>query len=320
MGRSRLENDSGAGLCSLKTWLMVELYIVQGILDWLASLLDAVFSFFHWIGDWCGVLVDTLAVIVALYVFIIYAYIPVVRPLRKILARQGLGFREASLIAWKCRSNTSLYMRFYLEMAIIQNRGEAWTSSDWKNLRKAFSKKLREYRELESQGKDAEFLVSKDNCSHILSENFKDLVKAYFDLFDPDSAENRKSFFHRRFLRRISDATPDRFRSVLEVKNGYMAPISRIVGLNDRYEQNWQAIMENYRRTLSKLPERPERDPGKEYRWAQALGFTYTWLMWGPSLQTWIPSEKSEAGTYSLGIYGCGDEANSLYVSVRGIR
>lgn len=314
MGRSRLENDSGAGLCSLKTWLMVELYIVQGILDWLASLLDAVFSFFHWIGDWCGVLVDTLAVIVALYVFIIYAYIPVVRPLRKILARQGLSFREASLIAWKCRSNTSLYMRFYLEMAIIQNRGEAWASSDWKNLRKAFSKKLREYREMESQGKDAEFLVSKDNCSHILSENFKDLVKAYFDLFDPDSAENRKSFFHRRFLRRISDATPDRFRSVLEVKNGYMAPISRIVGLNDRYEQNWQAIMENYRRTLSKLPERPERDPGKEYRWAQALGFTYTWLMWGPSLQTWIPSEKSEAGTYSLGIYGCGDEANSLYV------
>lgn len=81
--------------------------------------------------------------------------------------------------------------------------------------------------------------------------------------------------------------------------------MARITGLNDRFEQNWQNIINNYSDVVS--------SPGTHIPSA-AAGFTYTWLMWGPSLQ--MAATGATDDCLSLGIYGCGDEANSVHVAI----
>ena len=88
----------------------------------------------------------------------------------------------------------------------------------------------------------------------------------------------------------------------MSVSKGYISPIARIAGINDRYEEDWKAIMESFDDTCreSLVPQ-------------SVLSYTYTWLMWGPSIQT---SSLDAEGTNVLGVYGFGDEANSFFTAI----
>lgn len=249
----------------------------------------------HCIGEWAGVVVNIIILATAVYTFIFHAYNPVIYPLKKLLGSLGLSFWEASVIAWKCRDKPSLYARFYMETAIVHSRGIHSGADKWHDIRDIFSKTLSEYKN------GGQFVINAVSVSDILTEEIKSLINAYFDLCDVTSGSCRY-YFWRKYLLRHTEISPEGFSALLSVSNGYVAPLARITGLNDRFEQNWQRIINNYDSTVSDM----------SVRAPQGLSLTYTWLMWGPSMEIDVPAEND--GRRSLGIYGCGDEANSIHI------
>lgn len=255
-------------------------------------------------GSWTETLLNVTLLLTAIYTFFFLVYIPILYPLRRLFRPMGIPISETSAIAWKCRKQPALFLRFYIETVIINGATTHMTRSRWRELRRIFEAGLSEY------NRSGRFIVHSHSISDIISEEKKELVCRYFDLCTIKEKRTSANFLWQRHLRRNKDFAPEAFASVLAISNGFLAPMTRITGLNDRFEQNWQSIISNYLRMTSSPATRIP---------SAAASLTYTWLMWGPSVQ--IASENDPAsdtndGLKSLGIYGCGDEANSVHVVI----
>lgn len=270
--------------------------LLEEIRDIISRLLDIL----QFTGSWTETIINVTLLLTAIYTFIFLVYIPILYPLRRLFKPMGIPMSEASLIAWKCRRQPALFLRYYIETVIINGSTTHMPRSRWRELRRIFEAELTEYDQQKS------FTVHSSSVSDIISEEKKELISRYFDLCTRKSRRTLNDFLWQRHLRRNPDFKPDVFSSELSISNGFLAPMARITGLNDRFEQNWQSIINNYLHMVSNsagtIP-------------SAAASLTYTWLMWGPSVQI-RPGAQSAASPKSLGIYGCGDEANSVHVII----
>lgn len=253
-------------------------------------------EYFLNIGDWVGALVDIiefLGLAIAVISFVTVAFLPLIRPVRRFLGKYKMPVWDSYWLVWKCRGNPRLFMRFYIESAIFQTEGFPMAGQEWKELRHTFSDRLSEYQ------KNGSFVIPVDSVSVMIADDVKSMIAEYFSFLSGEKGDLR---FWAMANSDKDDLRKDAFCSTVAVSNGYLAPIARIVGINDRYEEDWKAIMESFTGTCSEslVPQR-------------YLSYTYTWLMWGPSIQT---SSLDAEGSNVLGVYGFGDEANSFFTAI----
>ena len=248
------------------------------------------------IGDWAGAIVDIIEFIgisVAVITFIVVAFLPLIRPVRRFLGKYKMPGWDSLWLVWKCRSKPRLFTRYYIESAIFHSEGYPMDRAAWKELRHIFSDRLDEYH------KNGVFVIPVDSVSVMISGDVKAMIAEYFSFLSGERGS--KKFWTRANVDK-DESRKDAFCSEIKVSNGYLAPIARIAGINDRYEEDWKAIMESFDDTCreSLVPQ-------------SVLSYTYTWLMWGPSIQT---SLLNAEGTNVLGVYGFGDEANSFFTAI----
>lgn len=277
--------------------------LFEEIRHFVARLLDIL----QFTGSWTETIINVTLLVTTLYTIFFLIYIPVHYPLRRLFKPMGFPTTEALAIAWRCRKRPALFLRFYIETVIIEGSTTHMPRWRWIELRRIFETRLEQYNRLGS------FTVQSASISDIISEEKKELIRRYFDLCTPGSKRSPGNLLWRRHVRRNPEFSPEAFASNLQITNGFLAPMARITGLNDRFEQNWQSIINNYRHMTS----RPEtRIP------SHAASLTYTWLMWGPSVQISCRHDPASSGkkekepSKSLGIYGCGDEANSVHIVI----
>ena len=252
------------------------------------------------VGNPAGNVVDIIefaTILAAACIFIGAMIIPLVRPVRKFLGPYGLKFGEAVAVFWKCRSNRYLYLRFYIESAIFATAGEPMDKDGWRKLRGVFLERLDNY--MKADEKNARFIIRVDSVSDMIAEKTKAMIAEYFSFLAGE--KGIKNFWPAA---NVDDGMlkKDAFCAVVSVSGGYLAPLARIAGINERYEENWKAIMENFAYTSD------HNDLSRS-----VFSYTYTWLMWGPSIQT---AHLETMGSDVLGIYGFSDEAQSLFVSI----
>lgn len=248
------------------------------------------------VGDWVGAVVDIvefIGILIAVFSFLTAVFLPLIRPVRRFLKKYKMPVWDSYWLVWKCRSNPRLFMRYYIESAIFQTEGFPMDKSEWKELRHVFSDRLDDFR------KNDRFVIPVDSVSVMIADDVKTMIAAYFEHLAGEHGSDR---FWKRANVEKDHLRKDAFCATVEVTNGYLAPIARIAGINDRYEEDWKAIMESFAGTCreSLVPQ-------------SVLSYTYTWLMWGPSIQT---SSLSAEGSNVLGVYGFGDEANSFFTAI----
>lgn len=253
-------------------------------------------------GSWTETVINVTLLVSAIYTFFFLIYIPILFPLRKLFKTPSIPFSEATIIAWKCRRHPTLFLRFYIETAIINYSSSQTCHNQWREIRSIFENYLEEY------NRTGLFYIRTSSVSDIVTEEKKELIKNYFELCSIDGKYAQHNLFWKRYIRKNKDYSPSSFASNLSISNGYLAPMARITGLNDRFEQNWQKIINNYIRiSTSNTAHIP----------IAATSLTYTWLMWGPSVQiSYDQLDNASNCKKTLGIYGCGDEANSVHVAI----
>lgn len=217
--------------------------------------------------------------------------IPYIRPLKAILGSIGLNLREILNVLRVCYKKPRVLIRLYIELAIIRSKGTHHSKQWWKDFRRDFKKFLDDH---ESSGT---YTIEVDTCFDLVPSDLNDLIKAYFDYFKGKKAADKFA---------IIDSEPVAFINELKVLEGYLVPLTFITGLNQRYNEDWEKILRNYFIAFNEN-RKPEHSilPEKLY-------FTYTWLMWGPSIQN-----KYFPNKYKLFQYGFGDESNSVNVVIR---
>ena len=255
-------------------------------------------NLFDIVSSWLGFVVDSIemiGIIVGLLTVFFGAILPLSRPIRTILGKYKIPFREVIWALWRCKSNPKLFVRFYIESAIFHTEGYATDRETWHDLRGVFLGRLARFKDTGT------FSIEVDSVAVMISADVKEMIAEYFSFL---SGERKcKKFWTRANIDR-DKLRKDAFCSDVTVHNGYLAPLARIAGLNDRYEENWSEILGNFSATreMSLIP-----------RQDSPLSYTYTWLLWGPSIQT---ASLDDDKTDVLGIYGIGDEANSFFVSI----
>ena len=251
-------------------------------------------------GDFAGHFVDIFEFLTFAIVIIVFLFATVgrlVRPIRKFLKNYGLGILETAIVLWKCKDNRLLYMRFYIESAIFATKGEKMDGDGWKKLRGLFVERLENYKKADE--KSAKFIIRVNSVSDMINENTKAMIAEYFSFLAGE--KNLKHFWPKANVEEGA-LKKDAFCSIVSVRGGYLAPLARIAGINERYQEKWEAIMETFDSTsIKSVLER------------SIFSYTYTWLMWGPSIQT---AEQGNEYREVLGIYGYSDEAQSLFVSI----
>lgn len=254
-------------------------------------------NLFDFISNVLGFVVDSIefiGILVGLGAILFGAILPIARPIKAMLKLYKIPFKEAFWAIWKCRTNPKLFIRFYVESAIFHTEGKEVDKETWHDLRGIFLNRLSQF------SSTGEFIIEVDSVAVMISSDVKDMIAEYFAFL---SGERECRDFWTKANVDKDKLRKDAFCSVVKVHNGYLAPLARIAGINDRYEEDWNDILKNFAATYEKNSLVP-----KEY-----LSYTYTWLMWGPSIQT-SPLEADD--TDVLGIYGVGDEANSFFVSI----
>lgn len=264
-----------------------------------------------------------ILVIGTVYAFLKLAYLPVIFPLRKLFARQGLTFWQAFRLVFTCKKDTYEKVRLYMELACIENHNPHQSKSWWKKQRRRFKEVLRE-----SHNNPSHAQIKIDTCYDLLSEEVKENISRYFQFLNGSEAmseaKEKNEARHRNIFRKYSKAISMRFDkwwyrhylyrynvkneespgflSKLVIHEGYLAPMAVITGLNDRFEQNWKRILKKYNTTL-------EGNDGQTIL-PEELYFSFNWLMWGPSYRVNYKEEDKAC----IMLYGYGDEANSVNV------
>jgi len=245
-------------------------------------------------GNFIGMInnyIQFVIVVFTIFATLLYFMLPYIRPLRTLLKPLGLGRREISRILWISYKNPRRYIRIYIELALIQSRGIHQDKKWWRNLRSIFKKFLDD-----NQGSNT-YTVEVDTSFDLAPTEFNEKVRAYFDYF-------KQPKIAQRFA--IPNNEPISFITDIEISEGYIVPITFIMGLNDRYDEDWVKILSNFFTAFGKdaapqtaiLPEE--------------LYFTYNWLMWGPSYQNKYDKDKNK-----LIQFGFGDESNSVNIILK---
>lgn len=248
------------------------------------------------IGDPAGNVVDIvefIGMVGAVIIFFTAAFFPLMRPVRVFLRKYKMPLSDSFWLLWRSRNNSALFIRFYIESAIFKTEGYPMEREGWRELRRSFKNSLKKFE------KNDVFEIEVDSVSVMISDDVKTMIAEYFAFL---AGERECKRFWTKANVDSDKLRKDAFCSVVTVRGGYLAPLARIAGINDRYEENWKDIMDNFARTCGKslLPQ-------------SVFSYTYTWLMWGPSIQT---AKLDTMGTDVLGIYGISDEAQSLFVSI----
>lgn len=251
-------------------------------------------NIFSLIGDALGYfnnVVQFLFFISSVIAIFAFFTIPYIKPLRQLLGKHGLHSGEIISILWVCYKRPRIFIRLYLELAIIYSKGTHQDKQWWKAQRRIFKKFLDDHNHSE------QYIIEVETCFDLVPADLNDLIQEYFDYFKGKKASGKFA---------IPDDEPVSFISDLRVNEGYLVPLTFITGLNQRYNEDWEKILKNYfvafnEKTKPELAILPEE-----------LYFTYTWLMWGPSYQNNYGPSK-----YRLIQYGFGDESNSINVVIR---
>ncbi len=221
---------------------------------------------------------ESLAVIATIYIGLRFALIKNLKPLKVILGPLGMCKVHRIWLSIMVKRKNINSLRIFIERACIESQGEQQDRQWWK-------KRISEY-----SNNNTIFTIVIDNCFDLRKPGLNDVINSYFDYYRDDQQ---------------SIDAPLEFISDIRIREGYLAPMSFISGLQSRFGEDWSRILNNYTSTLidsNELPIIPSE-----------LYFSYGWLMWGPSYQcdTNIKHNKQE-----LILYGYGDEANSINVIV----
>ncbi len=249
---------------------------------------------FYAIGDMLDYINNYMQFVLVVFTIIVtffYFMLPYIRPLSQLLHSLGLPWMELYRILFICYKSPRKYIRIYIELAIIRSKGMHQDKSWWTDLRRIFKKFL------DDNEATGDYTVQIDTPFDMVTTEFNDLVRDYYAYFKQTKAS-------RKFA--ISPAESVRFVTNLEINEGYIVPITFIMGLNDRYDEDWVKILSNYFTAFG------DDLPPKSAILPQELYFTYNWLMWGPSYQI-----KYNQDTYKLIQYGFGDESNSVNVILK---
>ncbi len=103
---------------------------------------------------------------------------------------------------------------------------------------------------------------------------------------------------------RFTDPKPKVFVSLVEVDEGFIAPLHFLGGLLSHFDEDWQPVINDYGRVLANSPDVVTKD----IRGLQTYLFD-CWLMWGPSIP--IGTCTHWQGPKQLQ-FGYGDEGNSI--------
>lgn len=165
-------------------------------------------------------------------------------------------------------------LRIFLEYYVINYR----TFKEEKKFNNVIQSFKNEY------SSQIESVVKINNTFTLDSEVIRDKIDAYFDFI-----KEHKNFFN------ININSPLSFLSLIDIEYGYAVPIAQISSLQKRYNSDWTKILEMYSKTCKKN--------GKIIE----MSSFFTWLMWGPSIYL-----DSKENSYSLNLYGLGDESTSI--------
>jgi GNAT superfamily N-acetyltransferase len=276
------------------TKLPINFYICALIVLHLLNQRVMLSDLFYAIGDiidYINNYLQFLLLIFTIVVTLFYFMLPYIRPLKSLLKGIGLPYAELYRILFICYKSPRKYIRIYIEMAIIKSKGQHQESQWWKDLRRTFK------RFLDDNETSGDYTVQIDTPFDMVTTEFNELVKDYFDYFKQNKTSSRFAIPHNEAVSFITN---------LEINEGYIVPITFITGLNDRYDEDWVKILSNYFTAFG------DDLPPESAILPQELYFTYNWLMWGPSYQI-----KYGRDTNKLIQYGFGDESNSVNVILK---
>ena len=210
------------------------------------------------------------------------------KPLVLLLKPLGLTGMSWCKILWICKSKPKVYIRVFIEYAIIRSGGVHQSKVEWKEILFGFERMLRKSKE------DNRYLVKIENCTKLLSSDISMSIKAYYDYFEQPKV---RTFYL------IKKKTPIEWLLEIRIAEGFMSPLFLLSGLLARYEDNWSTFIARFvsgnftQRQGAVLPEE--------------LYFTFAWLLWGPSYEL-----QDQDVYYKLCQYSFGDESNSLRVVI----
>ena len=140
------------------------------------------------VGDWIGAVVDIIefiGILAAVTSFIAVAFLPLIRPVRRYLGKYKMPVWDSYWLVWKCRSNPTLFMRFYIESAIFRSEGFSMDKSEWKELRHIFSDRMDEFR------KNGQFVIPVDSVSVMIADDVKCMIAEYFSYLAGEHGSHR---------------------------------------------------------------------------------------------------------------------------------
>ncbi len=253
----------------------------------LSELLTKIGDFLDYLNNYIQFFLVTSAVLAGLFLFIL----PYLRPLRSLLSDMGLTWIETIRVLWLCYKSPRTLLRVYIELALIRSRGRHQSKLWWKKFRRVFKRFIDEH---QSTGV---FRARLNTCFDATTSEFYEQVKKYFDYFRNQKAGNKFG---------VLIDEPASFIIQIEIDEGFIVPLTFIIGLNDRYNEDWEKILNNYYTAFL------EEKNIEESVLPEELCFTFNWLMWGPSYQIDYLPQK-----HKLIQYGFGDESNSLNIVLR---
>ena len=120
-------------------------------------------------------------------------------------------------------------------------------------------------------------------------------INRYFDMLEADPS--------------IVAHETDRFLSSVRIETGFVAPLHLMTGLLNRFDKDWEPVIEGYGRSVNMPRDALRRRGGAtDLRALQAFLFD-CWLLWGPSVPLCTCRQWRSAVALQ---FGYGDENNSL--------
>ncbi|QSO53954.1 GNAT family N-acetyltransferase [Alicyclobacillus curvatus] len=247
--------------------------------------IDSILNFISYFDNVVQFLLFAGSTLIVIFIFTLPYRLPIVTTLRNLGIPAVLTYR----IVWLCRKNPRVHIRLFIELSLIRSKGVHRNQQWWSNLASEFMQWL----DQQSPGRD--YTIPVESCFDLTSAEFSDNIQHYLSFLKQDRA---RKFFGIRQDDMVS------FVSMIHIREGYLAPITFITGLQDRYNEDWKKIMANYMAAFE------SKDAQKVV--PSELFQSYTWLMWGPSYQI-----NYDENDYKLIQYGFGDESNSIQVVLR---
>lgn len=110
----------------------------------------------------------------------------------------------------------------------------------------------------------------------------------------------------------------DRFLAEIEIAEGFLAPLHLISGLQDRFDEDWEPVINYFDRRLRDEPHegRQQIDPQARALRRRVLFQFVCWLVWGPSIPPCTCRRWHGWRTRPVFQFGYGDENNSIPIAM----